>query len=220
VLLLTIRREVHVWSAELDGDAAVFRALLSDDERERAQRFRFDRDRSRFVVCRGWLRVQLSRYMQMEPEAISFRYGPKAKPYVEGGPHFNVSHSGGVALLAFCSGAEVGVDVEAVRELTHAEAIARRWFPAADFERWTAAAPQDRQRIFFECWTRMEAIGKANGGGLASAAATEGEWSLFDVSPAPEYAATLAVRGNGWTVRSMGQCGGAGSSSSSEDRGG
>jgi 4'-phosphopantetheinyl transferase len=217
VLLLTLRREVHVWSAELDGDAAL-PAVLSEDERERARRFRLDRDRNRFAVCRGWLRVLLSRYTQLDPAAIRFGYGAQGKPYVEGGPHFNVSHSGGVALLAFCAGAEVGIDVEELRELTDAAAIARRWFPAADLERWTAAAPQDRQRIFFECWTRMEAIGKANGGGLASFGATGGEWSLFDVSPASEYAATLAVRGSGWTVRSMGQCGGA--VSSSEDRSG
>jgi len=54
----------------------------------------------------------------------------------------------------------------------------------------------------------MEAVGKALGEGVAAAALPPGElWSLFDVSPLPVYAAALAVRGQGWSVRFMGQCG-------------
>jgi 4'-phosphopantetheinyl transferase len=202
--------EIHLWRASLDVNAdslSPLLSLLSNDERERAGRFRFERDRRRFIASRGWLRVLLGRYRQIEGAALRFGYGLKGKPYLEGGPYFNLSHSGGIALLAFCAEEEVGVDIEAVREIDDAEAIARRHFAPAEIERWLAAPPPLRARAFFDCWTRMEALGKALGEGLAAAPPPGEPWSLFDVSPSPAYAAALAVRGQGWSVRSMGQCG-------------
>ncbi|SPF51878.1 Phosphopantetheinyl transferase [Candidatus Sulfopaludibacter sp. SbA4] len=199
-------REIHLWSASFDIAEWLF-PLLSDDERERARRFRFERDRHRFIASRGWLRVLLGRYLQTESAALCFGYGPKGKPYVEGGPHFNLSHSGGMALLAICAEEEVGVDLEAIREIDDAEAIARRHFAPDEIARWLAAPPALRTKVFFDCWTRLEAVAKASGEGLAAALPAGDTWSLFDVSPSPAYAAALAVRGQGWSVRSMGQCG-------------
>ncbi len=201
-------REIHLWRGSLDVDAeslASLSATLCEEERARAERFHFDRDRERFIAGRGWLRVLLGRYRRIAPEAIRIAYGPKGKPHLDGGPHFNVSHSGGLALLAFCADEEAGVDIEAVREMDDAEAIAHRYFDPAGIARWLAAP--HRTRAFFDCWTRKEAVVKALGEGLSLPAPPPSEaWSLFDVSPGPAYAATLAVRGEGWRVRSMGQC--------------
>ncbi len=49
---------VHLWRADLGLEAAYLRRLernLSADERGRASRFRFARDRDRFVGARGFL---------------------------------------------------------------------------------------------------------------------------------------------------------------------
>lgn len=54
-------REIHLWSASLDVGAELLAPLLSEDERERAGRFRFERDRRRLLAGRGWLRVLLGR---------------------------------------------------------------------------------------------------------------------------------------------------------------
>lgn len=203
-------REIHLWCGSLDVDAdslSFLAATLCGEERARADRFRFDRDRRRFMASRGWLRLLLGRYRRAAPEAIRFAYGPKGKPYLDGGPHFSVSHSGEVALLAFCAGQDVGVDIEAVREMDDAEAIVRHYFGAAEIEQWLAATPPLRTQIFFDCWTRKEAIVKALGEGLSLPSPLASEaWSLFNVSPGPAYTAALAVRGEGWHVRSMGQC--------------
>ena len=164
-------REIHLWPASLDADAESLAPLLSQDERERARRFLFERERRRFIACRGWLRLLLGRYLATEGAALRFGYGPKGKPYVDGGPHFNLSHSGGMALLAFCAAEEVGVDLEVVRDIDDAEAIGRRHFARAEIERWMAAPPPERTRVFFVWWTRMEAVGKALGEGLAVVAA-------------------------------------------------
>jgi 4'-phosphopantetheinyl transferase len=62
---------VHVWAVRLDSPSAHIDALsltLSDDERERAGRFHFDRDRRRYICARGALRQLLSRYLDAAPE--------------------------------------------------------------------------------------------------------------------------------------------------------
>src|SRR6266480_2953802 len=104
--------EVHVLTADLDaapGDSAV----LSEDERERAGRFHFERDRRRFVTGRSTLRRIVAGYLDASPREIVFEYGPQGKPRVsESAISFNVSHSGACALFAFATQFEIGVDVE------------------------------------------------------------------------------------------------------------
>ena len=83
---------------------------------ERADRFRFRRDRARYVVGRGMLRALLGRYVGTAGRRLEFRYGEHRKPALVGdGPYFNVSHSGATVLYAFSSETEVGIDVELMR---------------------------------------------------------------------------------------------------------
>src|SRR4029453_8431242 len=95
--------EVWVWTAELDNVTETrllqLEASLSRDENQRAIRFRFERDRNRFVVGRGVLREILGTYLQIDPEKVDFNYGPKGNPflkepseYAPGSLYFNVSH--------------------------------------------------------------------------------------------------------------------------------
>ena len=75
--------EVHVWQACLDVDDASLQQLervLSADEKERASRFHFERDRKRFVAGRATLRNLLSRYLRIQAEQIQFSYGTEGKP--------------------------------------------------------------------------------------------------------------------------------------------
>jgi 4'-phosphopantetheinyl transferase len=203
-------REIHVWSSSLDlppESLAPLAATLCDEESDRAERFHFERDRRRFVACRGWLRTLVGRYRRCAPEKIRIAYGPAGKPFVDGGPHFNISHSSGLALLAFCAEEEVGVDLEAIREMPDAEEIAHRCFSPVEIERWMAAPHAVRTAAFFASWTRHESVIKALGLSLSQPATPPVEgWSLFDVMPPAGYAATVAIRGEGWQVRAMGQC--------------
>ena len=77
---------VHVWRARLDDSASRLRLLMSSlsiDERERAGRFKFERDSNRFVAARGILRAILSRYLFVDPANLKFSYGPRGKPALE-----------------------------------------------------------------------------------------------------------------------------------------
>jgi 4'-phosphopantetheinyl transferase len=219
-------REVHVWQVPLDQreeEIARFEGLLAHDELERAGRFRFFRDRRRFVVARGALRTLLGRYLQVPDWQVDFEYEPKGKPRLGGrsGPFFNVSHSGELALMAFSSSTPLGVDVELLRDMDDTSAIVKRFFSPAETARWTSLPAGIRTRAFFDCWTRKEAYIKAVGEGLSLpldqfdvtfgpgrtpqislGGGREGElWSLFDVASIPDYAGALAIPGSGWQLR-------------------
>jgi 4'-phosphopantetheinyl transferase len=116
--------DVHVWRVTLEQPDAIVQAaleLLSRDERERAAGFRFQEDRRKFVVARGALRSILGGYALRAPAELSFSYNPRGKPALSdasGEPslRFNISHARELALLAFSSGREVGIDLEYMRE--------------------------------------------------------------------------------------------------------
>ena len=208
--------------AELPATEELARCL-SDVERARAERFVFARDRRRFIVGRARLRHFLASRLWTRPDRVELDYGPRGKPRLAGGCadsdlRFNVSHCEDVALYAFSSGREVGVDVEAVRELRDADAVAARFFSARENEAYRALPPCDRPLAFFRCWTRKEAFIKALGDGLyfplhafdvtlapgeppcilrvGDAAGSECGWTLHDVDPGLErrFVAAVVVR--------------------------
>ncbi|HXK09640.1 MAG TPA: 4'-phosphopantetheinyl transferase superfamily protein [Vicinamibacteria bacterium] len=185
--------EVHVWCADLDVlSEATFDLALSPDERARGERFRFARDRRRFSISRGLLRHLLGRYAHVPPAALRFGYGHRGKPFLPGddGLRFNVSHSGGLALLAFARDRELGVDVERERSVPEACDIARRYFSRREETALVSLPEGERTKAFFRCWTRKEAVVKAQGDGLAQ------PLDAFDVTLAPgEPARLLFVRG-------------------------
>src|SRR6266849_9105568 len=111
--------EVHVWQASLDADPVAverFSGYLSPVEKDRAARFLFPRDGSRFTVCRGILRELLGGYLRRPSGDVCLEVGPRGKPALHadaGMPdlRFNLSNSQGVAVYAFALGREVGIDI-------------------------------------------------------------------------------------------------------------
>lgn len=222
--------EVQLWRIELDAigsQEARWQKLLSADEQTRAARFHFARDRRRFAAGRAVLRVILASYLATDPTALNFAYSAKEKPSLAAeqagaGLMFNVSHSGGIALLAFARGREVGIDIEHVRSDFDLEAIARRFFSAREQSELFALPPEARVEAFFRCWTRKEAYIKATGDGLslplsqfdvslsdeANAllatrpdAAEAACWQLEHVRAGAGFVAAVCVRGRGWKLR-------------------
>lgn len=188
---------VHVWAVRLDSPPAhveALHAMISSDERERAGRFHFDRDRRRYICARGALRQLLARYLDAEAEEFRFSYGPNGKPALAGRFHgamtFNVSHSHELALVAIGRGVEIGVDVEAVRPMEDADDIAARFFSPREAAQLRHLPEPVRRDAFFACWTRKEAYLKALGSGLAK------PLDAFDVTFAPGERATLLVHGD------------------------
>ena len=142
--------------------------MLAPDEAARAARFHFDRDRRRYIVARGTLRRLLEQYLNIDARLITMRNGPQGKPNLVGDAlQFNVSHSGGVGLFAFCRDAAVGVDVEQIRPMADALALAGRFFAPEEQEMLSRAPADARDAVFFRVWTCKEAFIKALGEGLS-----------------------------------------------------
>ena len=163
--------ELRLWLADLDTAAGQFSNmthLLSVDERERAARFRFDRDRRHYSVARAILRSLLAHYTGMPAAGIQFSYNAHGKPVLPGNHpcRFNVSHSHGWALYGFALERDVGVDIERIRPDLAGLEIAQRFFSATEVEALQSVAKADLATAFFNCWTRKEAFIKANGLGV------------------------------------------------------
>ncbi|WP_191964724.1 4'-phosphopantetheinyl transferase superfamily protein [Synechococcus sp. RSCCF101] len=92
---------------------------------------------------------------------------PGGKPYLPRGPRFNLSHSGGLVLLALHPCLETGVDVERARPELAWQRIAGTVLPAAVQERLAGLPVVDQRQAFLREWCRLEARLKARGWGLA-----------------------------------------------------
>lgn len=212
---------IRVWRIPLDPSAPPAEhgiATLTDDERARAARFRFDRDRNRWLGAHVALRRILGAELGVAAERIRYLRGPAGKPAVawpaDTGLEFNLSDSGDLALLALSRIGPVGVDVEHLERIPDFSTIAESHF-ADDERRALLALPSpDQLEGFYRIWTRKEAYIKAIGIGLGFAldrfAVTlareaprllhiDGDadraraWSLHDVSPSAHYVGALAV---------------------------
>ena len=220
---------IHIWRASLAMDSATLRRLestLADQERARAERFRFERDRNRFIAARGFLRDLLGRYLECVPQTIEFVYGPRGKPAISGSESghplsFNLSHSHELAVIGINREREIGIDVELIRPEFTGEEIAKRYFSAKEVDELGRLPAELRTEGFFLCWTRKEAYIKAKGDGLhisldsfdvslspggpaTLSSADESRWSIESFVPSlvpdPGYVAAVVAEGKDWTA--------------------
>lgn len=220
--------EVHVWRASLEVPSSTLSTLqqvLSPDEIKRAQRFRFEKDRHHWIVAHSVLRKLLGEYLGTVPTELQFSTNAYGKPSIASPSfgtrlHFNLAHSGTLALYAFCYHRHVGVDIEYMRSGIDYQAIAHSHFSSYENEQLQALPSELQEEAFFACWSRKEAYIKARGMGLSlpldqfDVSLTPGEpamllasredeeavaqWSLSALSPGPHHAGALVVEGSGW----------------------
>jgi 4'-phosphopantetheinyl transferase len=224
--------EVHLWRVFISGAAASDAAAagaLSEDERARTVRFRFEADRGRFVASHVALRRILASYLDATPASLAFGTGTHGKPFLDAPAHgrslrFSLTHSGDLALVAVSQGRDLGVDVEQVRPRADLEGFAARYFSTRERDALAHVPPGDRLRAFLEIWTLKEAYLKACGDGLVRALdafdvtvddapsrleavrdrpGDAARWVLRQVGIGEDYVAALAVEGQGWQLRQL-----------------
>jgi len=150
-------------------DIDAWAALLTPEERARAERFRQSDDRRRHILGRGVLRTMLARQLDRSPDSLVFGANPNGKPTLADadGIAFNVSHSGDYVLVAVGRAAAIGVDVEQWRPRLDVAGVGRQVFTPAELA-LIADAPDAQQPFrFFRQWTFKEAVAKATGLGLS-----------------------------------------------------
>ncbi len=177
----------HVWRVELSCVEDRVTALLDASERARAAQI-VDRQKRRvWSRSRGVLRQLLACYLSADPHALRFVRGAHGKLTLADACqaarpplHFNLSHSGDIALYAFTADAAVGVDVQLIRTQRQRGSydrvnLTRRVFGEQQAERLSTLDADEREREFARLWTRYEAELKRRGIGIAGGSPTHAE---------------------------------------------
>jgi 4'-phosphopantetheinyl transferase len=211
--------EVHLWAWPLEPippDLAAHVALLDPLELRRFRAFHFAADAGRYAVAHANLRRILGGYCDRPPAKICFRAERFGKPELAGDDasssiSFSLAHSRSIAVLAVAYRQPVGVDVEDVRPIE--PDVAGAHFSAKENSDLSGLQGDAWLNGFYRCWTRKEAILKAEGVGLhraldgfdvslladapAELLETREEfsypWKLHDLSPAAGTIAALAT---------------------------
>ena len=169
-------RRIDLWYVPTDAvaDPALldeYRRLLTPDELQQEQRFRFERERLQHVVARALVRTALSHYTGGDPGAWRFAPNAFGKPFLAGPSppplEFNLSHTPGLVVCLVALSREVGVDAEDLTRTVDYLALGRRFFAAAEVAALETLPPQEHPAAFFRFWTFKEAYVKACGLGLS-----------------------------------------------------
>ena len=169
------KNEIHIWRANLDLPSMMLKKLariLSEDEKTRANRFRFEQHRDRFIAARGILRQLLGNYLQIKSDLVIFEYSSRGKPQIvsslnQDNLQFNISHSQDWALYGFNYQRIIGVDLEYIKDNIDYKQLAKRFFRTQELQLINSYPAREQKTIFFQLWTAKEAYLKATGDGLA-----------------------------------------------------
>lgn len=227
------RGVIHVWSFELEAppeSVAACLEWLSDEERDRAFRFRFPHLQTQYIVAHGVLRKLLSSFCGVSPAELRFVTAtPAGKPCLAPGSlgadtlTFNLSHSSARALVGIGLDIPMGVDLECMRTEVDALSISRHYFFGAERDAIEAAAAELREHTFFRYWVAKEAVLKAQGVGLgfpldrfrvdflpdAQTARIDSldperlasDWTVRMLPCEAGWLAAVAARGSAWRVK-------------------
>jgi len=167
---------VFVWLFDVETHrraAGQLAAGLSPPEQQRARAFLQESDRLAFQLGRGALRRLLARCTPRVEKVDTLATGAWGKPALSNpqgmppGVEFNISHSGGLVLLAATLGTPVGIDLEVPRPGVELQEILERFFSPGEVAEWHRLPASLRSDGFYSLWTRKEAVVKALGRGLS-----------------------------------------------------
>lgn len=207
--------EVQVWWLRTDAVPAEllprYEALLDQEERTAVARLKFAADRQLQLGAHALLRVALAAAGPLAAADWRFARTPGGKPALaprQQGPHFNITHTRGLAACALAWGSELGVDAEHERGGDAPFELCPTVFTPRE-RSWLAELPEKaRGSAFFGLWTLKEAYMKAVGLGLelpprsleasleppqVTAAGRTGTWRFAALRPTNEHRLALAV---------------------------
>ena len=145
---------------------------LDEGEQERRRRYRYDRPRREFTLCRAALRSILCCRLGCGNERLAFGASEHGKPFalvdgIAAPVSFNVSHSGKHGLVALAPQGRLGVDVEERVDRLDLDGISEFVFGPDEQADFASAHGRKKFHLFFTLWTLKEALIKALGTGFS-----------------------------------------------------
>lgn len=160
---------IDIWRFPLDDKSVLSQtAVLSKDEVDRSDRFVFTRDKERYLAGRILLRTALATYIGLAPDKIAIKHGNSGKPFIDAKVQFNCSHSQEIFVIAVSDHKGIGIDIESIRPLDDIEGLMRQVFSEKEKEFIRTQSQSMQKQVFFQLWTRKEAVLKALGKGIDS----------------------------------------------------
>lgn len=228
-LLKQLENEVHVWfsSPETVTDQrqlACYKSILSPQERERYQRFYFDKDRHLFLVSHALVRKVLSSYIDIEPSVWQFSGNEFGRPEIASpnlplSLRFNLTHTPGLAACVVTLDTDCGIDAEELRARGDQTGIAEKMFAAAEQAELKQLEGREFLERFLTYWTLREAYCKALGVGIAhskkdysfelesngrygirfepQSSGSGGRWHFTLLRPGADHMVAVAIRSEG-----------------------
>ena len=214
--------QIHLWSINAVENIDLLDSLLNNlsyDEVSRANKFRFEKDRSVYITAKYLLRTLLGQYLNVDPKKIVFEYSEFDRPsYLNNiALDFNVSHSGNQIIIGFAKNLTIGVDIEKIKNNFDPLELAENFFSKEEIEALSETNESEKFQAFYRCWTRKESFIKAVGEGLSypldSFAVTMNDnenakfikidntqeakrnWRLYSFIPAKGYIAAITTDG-------------------------
>ncbi|MBI1393682.1 MAG: 4'-phosphopantetheinyl transferase superfamily protein [Alphaproteobacteria bacterium] len=200
---------VDLWLIDLDADQAVDATVFTTAEVERAERYRFERDRRRFIAGRWAQRRIMAAGLGVDVRSVSFAGGvqDKPKPLVNEAPAplaMSYSRSAEVGALAIAADGALGIDIEAIEPVAEASLVAGRHFTPGERSALRRACRSHEgsgdagdPRSFLQIWSAKEAALKALGIGLA------GDLASLDASAAVTGPTTETSSAHAFVIRAL-----------------
>jgi|RhiMetdeSRZDD1v2_1073273.scaffolds.fasta_scaffold00879_11 4'-phosphopantetheinyl transferase len=181
--------------------------FLSPFLRQKVHKFSFEKDACRYLLGK-WLLLNGIRALGYNGFALhQVQFTQYKKPFIPGIAHFNISHSGDYVLCAFCQNSPIGIDIERKKQINIADF--ENCFTARE---WEFINTSDcKISAFYSCWTRKEAVVKADGRGinlflhdveiLADSVELDGEkWFIRELPLFDNYIVHVATQNNDGVV--------------------
>jgi 4'-phosphopantetheinyl transferase len=174
-------------SRDWRGHLAEAETLLDAAERQRAARFRFERDYATYVMIHALWRIALGQSLGIHGARVAITASSTGQPTIAGtGLSTSLSHSGDHAAVAVSTAATVGVDIERSPSRVALGELMTTMCSGEEIAAVTALHPGLREAALLRLWTRKEAALKAFGVGLGADLALVSVWLDEPVtSPTP-----------------------------------
>ena len=222
-----LKGEIHLWTVSIGAmkdQADRLKSMLSEEEKRKVSFYKFEHTQLSYIVSQAVLRMLLAAYLELEPADVKIGTHKKGKPYLihDRPVFFNISNSNDLCVYAFSCDAEVGIDIEKIRDLPDIDQLIEKNLTRRE-RSYLIKDPAQKLNWFFRFWTFKESYLKAIGEGMRLTpenlefSLEDGtirlrsvnygfdgtEWQFLEFSRAGNYTGALTYTGKGILIKEM-----------------